>query len=97
MPRPMPLELPVIRTFFPWNDIGTSTTAAPHLSAPLRERQRLTACLSLPLSTPCKYKKRRRLNGVCCSVPFSIDNPVTTLVYYPGKEVRPGSAGAFLL
>ena len=24
MPGPIPLELPVISTFFPWNDIGTS-------------------------------------------------------------------------
>jgi hypothetical protein len=54
----MPLELPVIRTFFPWNDIGTSTTAVPHVSAPLRERQCFALCLSSPHFTPVKARKR---------------------------------------
>src|SRR6266852_7095897 len=96
MPRPMPLELPVIRAFFPWNDISTSTTAAPHLSAPLRHRQRFSTRLSSPHSTPRKYKKKRCFNEVCDPLSFSIDNLVTTLVHYPRKVVRPGPDGAFL-
>src|SRR5216684_7266677 len=95
MPRPMPLELPVIRTFFPWNDIGTSKTAASHVSAPIRDRQCLSTCLSSPHPTPCKYKKRRCFNEVCDPLSFSIDNLVTTLVHYPRKVVRPGPARRF--
>src|SRR6267143_4957149 len=88
--RPMPLELPVISTFFPWNDIGTSTTAARHLRAPLRPRQRLPTCLSSPHSTHCKYKKRTYLNEIKFSVIFGFFylNPVTTLVYHLYSVVR---------